>query len=149
MSNYNINEIKFQINRIYVKDISFEAANTPKIFHKDWNSNFKLDVYTSSYQLSSKLFEVVLGLTVTASMDKDIAFICEVKQAGIFNTNSIHDSQIIYFLGVYCPTILFPYGSECISNLVTRGTFPQINLAPINFDDLFHKQSKGTLKKDN
>ncbi|PPI86908.1 protein-export chaperone SecB [Candidatus Pantoea edessiphila] len=137
MSEYNIDEITFQIQRIYIKDISFEAPNTPQIFQKDWNSNLKLDIDNSSYQLSNELFEVVLSVTVIADIDKITAFICEVKQAGIFNIIGIQDLRLMHCLGVYCPNILFPYASECINNLIARGTFPQINLVPINFDKLF------------
>ncbi|PPI88034.1 protein-export chaperone SecB [Candidatus Pantoea edessiphila] len=136
MLDYKFDEMRFHIQRIYIKDISFEAPNTPQIFQKDWNSKLELNIDTFSNQLSNEIFEVVLRLTVTANIDKDIAFLCEVKQAGIFNIIDIPDLYKTHFLRVYCPNILFPYGSECISNLVTRGTFPQTHLTPINFDEL-------------
>ncbi|MXP51459.1 protein-export chaperone SecB [Pantoea sp. SoEX] len=140
MLNYNVNEIKFQIQRIYVKDISFETPNTPQVFNKDWDSNLTLNIHTKHSQLSIKIFEVVLSLTVTSYLNEEIAFLCEVKQAGIFNIYSINKLYLEHFLSTYCPNILFPYASECINNLIIRGSFPQINLAPINFDKIFNEQ---------
>jgi preprotein translocase subunit SecB len=80
---------------------------------------------------------VVLRVTVTATVGEDTAFLCEVQQAGIFSVAGIDGNQMAHCLGAYCPNILFPYARECITSLVSRGTFPQLNLAPVNFDALF------------
>ncbi|MBK4775279.1 protein-export chaperone SecB [Candidatus Pantoea edessiphila] len=148
MLNYNANEIEFQIMRIYVKDISLEAPNIPQIFHKDWNSKLEFSINTSFCQLSEGVFEVVLNVTVTCHLDKDIAFLCEIKQAGIFsiNKNKIDDLQITHFLSTYCPNMLFPYASECINNLVARASFPLIHLLPIDFYEIFNKNLQKDLK---
>lgn len=153
MSEQNNNEMSFQIQRIYTKDISFEAPNSPSIFHKEWAPEVKLDLDTSSNQLEEGVYEVVLRVTVTAQLDDMTAFLCEVQQAGVFTVEGIDDSQLAHCLGAYCPNILFPYARECVSNLVGRGTFPQLNLAPVNFDALFmnylqnsHEETDNTSK---
>ncbi|XZQ56046.1 MAG: protein-export chaperone SecB [Arsenophonus sp.] len=144
MLEQNHEDMVFQIQRIYTKDISFETPNTPNIFQKEWKPEIRLDLDTSSTELVENVHEVILRVTVTASLTEEIAFLCEVQQAGIFSINGIEENQMYHFLCAYCPNILFPYSRECITNLVSRGTFPQLNLAPVNFDVLFmnylHKQ---------
>ncbi len=137
MSEHNKTEMIFQIQRIYIKDMSFESPNAPLIFQQTWQPEIKLDLDTTSNQLAESIYEVVLRVTVTASLGKENAFLCEVQQAGIFSITGIEGSQLAQCLGAYCPNILFPYARESITNLVSRGTFPQLNLAPVNFDALF------------
>ena len=137
MSEHNTNEMQFQIQRVYTKDISFEAPNAPQVFQKEWEPDVKLDLDTASSQLADEVYEVVLRVTVTATVGEDTAFLCEVQQAGIFTIGGIDGTQMAHCLGAYCPNILFPYARECITSLVSRGTFPQLNLAPVNFDALF------------
>lgn len=137
MSEQSNPEMAFQIQRIYTKDVSFEAPGAPQIFQKEWEPEVKLDLDTASNQLAEGVFEVVLRVTVTSALDDDTAFLCEVQQAGIFNVSGLDASQMAHCLGAYCPNILFPYARECITSLVSRGTFPQLNLAPVNFDALF------------
>lgn len=137
MSEQNSPEVDFQIQRIYTKDISFETPNSPLIFQKEWQPEVKLDIDSSSSKLADSLYEVVLRVTVTASIENETAFLCEVQQAGIFIVSGFDDEQLAHCFGAYCPNILFPYVRECVSSLVNRGTFPQINLAPVNFDMLY------------
>lgn len=128
---------QFAIQRIYVKDISYESPNAPAIFRKEWQPAIQLDLDTRSEKLDDNTFEVVLSLTVTARIEEEVAFLCEVQQAGIFSVPVLEDSQMAHMLASFCPNILFPYAREAVSNLVNRGTFPQLNLAPVNFDALF------------
>ena len=137
MSEHNSNEMQFQIQRVFTKDISFEAPNAPQVFQKEWEPDVKLDLDTASSQLADDVYEVVLRVTVTANVGEETAFLCEVQQAGIFTISGIEGTQMAHCLGAYCPNILFPYARECITSLVSRGTFPQLNLAPVNFDALF------------
>ncbi|ERK06857.1 MAG: protein-export chaperone SecB [Pantoea sp.] len=148
MSEHSTNEMQFQIQRVYTKDVSFEAPNAPQVFQKEWEPEVKLDLDTASSQLADEVYEVVLRVTVTASVGEETAFLCEVQQAGIFTISGIEGTQMAHCLGAYCPNILFPYARECITSLVSRGTFPQLNLAPVNFDALFmnylqQQQSEG------
>lgn len=130
-------QVPFAIQRIYVKDISFESPNAPAIFRKDWQPEVKLDLDTRSEKLEDNMFEVVLSLTVTTTVGGETAFLCEVQQAGIFAVPELQDAQMAHMLASFCPNILFPYARETVANLVNRGTFPQLNLAPVNFDALF------------
>nr|WP_123017032.1 protein-export chaperone SecB [Vibrio zhugei] len=127
----------FTIQRIYLKDVSFEAPNSPEVFQHDWNPDVNLDLDTQSRELGESTYEVVLRLTVTVKNAEDTAFLCEVQQAGIFTAEQMEEGQLAHCLGAFCPNILFPYARETISSLVVKGTFPQLNLAPVNFDALF------------
>jgi len=128
---------QFAIQRIYMKDLSFETPNSPAIFQVEWQPEVKLDLDTRSQRLDEGVFEVVLSLTVTATVGDKTAFLCEVQQAGIFTIGNVADLELAHMLGAFCPNVLFPYAREAVSNLVNRGTFPQLNLAPVNFDALF------------
>lgn len=130
-------QAQFGIQRLYVKDISFESPNAPEIFQKEWQPEVKLDLDTKSRKLADDTYEVVLSLTVTTSVGEDTAFLCEVQQAGIFNIGNVGEQQLAHMLASYCPNVLFPYAREAVTSMVTRGTFPQLNLAPVNFDALF------------
>lgn len=128
---------EFQIQRIYIKDVSFEAPNTPVVFQKEWNPEVKLDMDTQTQVLGQDVYEVALTLTVTCKLGEETAFLCEVKQAGIFTAANLDGTNLAHCLGAFCPNILFPYARETIASLVSRGSFPQLNLAPVNFDALF------------
>ena len=128
---------QFQIQRVYTKDISFETPNSPAIFQKEWKPEIKLDLDTRTAELGSNLYEVVLAVTVTATLGEETAFLCEVQQAGIFAIGEMPEQNKAHTLGSFCPNMLFPYAREAISNLVNRGTFPPLNLAPVNFDAIF------------
>ncbi|RXK32952.1 protein-export chaperone SecB [Arsenophonus endosymbiont of Bemisia tabaci Asia II 3] len=151
MSEQSHEEMVFQIQRIYTKDISFETPSAPNIFQQEWHPEVKLDLDTSSSELAEHVYEVILRVTVTSSVAEETAFLCEVQQAGIFSIDGIEESQMAHCLGAYCPNILFPYARECITNLVSRGTFPQLNLAPVNFDALFmnYLQQQHTAETEN
>ncbi|WHL25106.1 MAG: protein-export chaperone SecB [Candidatus Blochmannia vicinus] len=138
----NKNNVLFHIKRIYTKDISFEAPNTPEVFQITWNPKITVDLNSNSANIYANAYEVVLFITVTARIGENTAFLCQVKQAGIFSISGLNQTQMIHCLSAYCPGILFPYASECISSQVSRGTFPQFNLDPINFDILFIKSLK-------
>ncbi|VFP81725.1 protein-export chaperone SecB [Candidatus Erwinia haradaeae] len=133
----NTSEISFQIQRIYTKDVSFEAPHTPQIFQQSWEPEVKMNIETNSSQLSDKTYEVLLRITVNATIGSNTAFLCEVQQAGIFFIENIEDHHMAYTLSVSCQNIIHPYASECIANLILRGTLPPLNLGPINFEKLF------------
>jgi preprotein translocase subunit SecB len=128
---------QFAIQRIYTKDISFETPNSPAIFQKDWKPEIQLDLDTKSNKLAEDTYEVILSLTVTATVEGQTAFLAEVQQAGIFSIGNLAEAQLAHTIGAFCPTTLFPYARESVANLVSRGSFPQINLAPVNFEALF------------
>jgi preprotein translocase subunit SecB len=129
---------QFSLQRIYVKDLSFEAPNAPKTFLGEWKPDVNVELSTQASKLDDgKNFEVVLSVTVTVKNAEQVAFIAEVKQAGIFLVDGVPEGQVAQLLGAYCPNLLFPYARETISDVVTRGSFPQMLLAPVNFDAVF------------
>ncbi|AWB66509.1 protein-export chaperone SecB [Saccharobesus litoralis] len=128
---------QFNISRIYVRDISFESPNAPDVFTVEWQPEVNLDIDTKSKKLADDTYEVVLSVTTTAKVGDKTAFLCEVQQAGIFNCANFPEPALAHCLGATCPNILFPYAREAIASLVNRGTFPVLNLAPVNFDAMF------------
>ena len=131
---------QFALQRIYVKDISFESPKSPSLFKEQWTPEVKLDLNTTNTALEEKdLHEVVLSLTVTVKSGEETAFVAEVQQGGIFLMSNLPEENMKHTLGAFCPNILFPYARETIDNLVTRGSFPPIMLAPVNFDALYEQ----------
>lgn len=134
----------FVIQKVYTKDISFETPNTPEIFREDdWQPNINLQLQSRSKSLDDNVYEIVLMVTVTAKVDNDTtAYLAEVQQAGIFRVSGFEDEEMRYMLGSYCSNILFPFAREVVSDLVTRGGFPQLLLSPVNFDALFAQKEQ-------
>jgi len=133
-------ETQFMVQRIYVKDLSYETPNTPAVFQQQWEPELTLDLNTSSTKLEENVFEVVLTVTATVANKKTTAFLVEVKQAGIFTIQGAPTNQLDHLLNSFCPNILFPFAREAITSQVIRGSFPQLVLAPINFDALYMQQ---------
>ncbi len=127
----------FTIQRIYIKDVSYEAPNSPKIFREDWKPEVNVDLQTKTDTIEDDIYDVILHLTVTVKMGDKTAFLCEVHQAGIFTLKGFPEEQLNHALGSMCPNILYPYAREAVSDIVTRGGFPQLLLAPVNFDALY------------
>lgn len=131
------NEKQFAIQKIYTKDISFETPNAPKVFTLKWEPALDLNLGTHVESLENAMFEVALSLTVTVKIDDTVAYLVEIKQAGIFTLAGFSEQEMGPMLGSFCPNILFPYAREVISDLVSKGGFPQLILAPVNFDALY------------
>ena len=129
---------RLAIERIYVKDISFETPNSPAVFRMEWRPKVDLQVFNDAVRLDEGLYEVVLRVTATVTVDDKTAFLAEVNQAGLFGIKGIEDeARLKAVLGSQCPGILFPYAREVISDLVIRGGFPQFLLAPVNFEAVY------------
>ena len=133
-------ETQFMIQRIYVKNLSFETTNTPAVFQQQWEPELSLDLNTQHTQLDDSTYEVALTVTATVKNKTAVAFLIEVQQAGIFTIQGPAPEQLDHLLGSFCPSILFPYAREAITTEVIRGSFPQLVLAPINFDALYIQQ---------
>lgn len=142
---------QFAIQKIYVKDVSFETPNSPAIFTETkWEPEVNVQLNTRATPLADHMHEVVLSITVTAKSGDKTAYLVEVQQAGIFRTEGFDAAQLNHLLGSFCPNILFPYVREAISDTVTRGGFPQMLLAPVNFDALYAQhlqQQQGAAKE--
>ena len=141
------NEPQFMIQRVYVKDLSFETPNSPNVFREEWEPKLNLDINTSHSLLEENVYEVVLDITATVSNKDAVAFLAEVKQAGIFTIEGAPGEQLEHLLGSFCPNILFPYAREAVSDMVIKASFPQLVLAPINFDALFMQQKEEAAKQ--
>lgn len=133
-------EPQFSLQRVYVRDLSFEAPKSPEIFRQDWKPGISLDINTRQKVLEGDFHEVVLTLSVTVKNGEDVAFIAEVQQAGIFLLRGMDDNAKAHTLGAFCPNLLFPYAREALDNLVVRGTFPALMLSPVNFDALYAQE---------
>ena len=138
----NQNQPQFALQRIYVKDLSFESPNSPLVFQEQWKPEVNLDLNTSHSKVSDNQYEVVLSMTVTSKVGEKVAYIVEIQQAGVFMVQGIEGAQLGQMLGAYCPTILFPYAREAIDGVVNKGSFPALMLAPVNFDAIYAQALK-------
>ncbi|WP_227430675.1 protein-export chaperone SecB [Psychrobacter sp. I-STPA6b] len=124
------------LERIYVKDMSLEVPGA-QVFTREWKPELDINLSTNAEKLDDDHYQIVLTVSVNATNAGESAFIAEVHQAGIFLLQNIPEEQLPQILGAYCPNVLFPYAREVISDIVTRGSFPQLLLAPVNFDQAF------------
>ena len=138
-------EQQFVIQKIYLKDVSFESPQTPDIFvASDWSPEVNVQVANNARQLGEGVFETALTITATASVNNETIYLAEVQYAGIFTVVGFDDAQTQQILGAYCPNLIQPYIRETVADLVMKGGFPQLVLQPINFDQLFaqHQQER-------
>jgi preprotein translocase subunit SecB len=126
------------LQQLYVKDLSFEAPNTPQIFQQSSiEPETELNIRNSHSAIGDNLYEVILHISVHAKKDEQTIFLAEIDQAGLFLLNGYTPEQSNMLLGTQCPSTLFPYAREAISSLVGKGGFPPLILQPINFDALY------------
>lgn len=136
-------ETHFSIQKIYIKDVSFESPDTPQAFSfTKWEPKIDLNLNNAHSNIDDKLYEAVLTITATVKHQDKTAYLVEVQQAGIFAVFGFNDKDIKYLLGSQCMNVLFPYARETISDLTTRGGFPPLILSPVNFDALYQQHMK-------
>ena len=136
------NQAQFALQRIYVKDLSFESPNSPLVFQEQWKPQVSLDLNTSHSKIADNQYEVVLSLTVTTKVGEKVAYLVEIQQAGVFMVSGVEGAQLSHMLGAYCPQVLFPYAREAIDGIVNKGSFPALMLAPVNFDAIYAQALK-------
>ena len=134
------NQPFFNIQRIYLKDMSLEQPNSPGIFLEQDMPSVEVEVDVKAERLAESVFEVLVTGTVTAKVSDKVAFLIEAKQAGIFDIRNIPVDQIDPLVGIACPTILFPYLRSNVADAITRAGFPPIHLAEINFQALYEQR---------
>jgi len=139
-ANAQNNETQFAVQRIYTKDLSFESPKSPQIFQQKWEPAVELSLNSKQNALGGDFHEVILSLSVTVKTGEEVAFIAEVQQAGIFLIKGLDEAAMHHTLAAFCPNILFPYAREALDNLVVRGSFPALMLAPVNFDALYAQE---------
>ena len=132
----------FQIEKIYIKDLSLELPNAPQIFLQSENPQLEIQVRNEGQKFSDPLYEVVVTVTVTARVGEKTLFLAEAAQAGIFSLRDIPEADIAPLLGIACPNILYPYVREAISDMVTRAGFPPVLLAPVSFEALYAQRNQ-------
>ena len=130
--------IQMRIERLYLKDASFESPGSPSIFGEQWRPQTQVDINTKVNNLGDNRHEVVLACTVTSKRENErVAFVAEVHYAGIFVIEGAQSGQLNQILGIACPSTLFPYVRENLDSLCVRGGFPALQLAPVNFEVLY------------
>lgn len=137
MAEDNQTEKQFALQKLYVKDVSFETPNSPEIFTSKWEPQVEFNLASNAQNLQEDLYEVGLTVTVTVKLADKTAYLVEVCQAGIFTLTGFSDQEMGPMIGSFCPNILFPYAREAVSDLVIKGGFPPMLLAPVNFDALY------------
>lgn len=138
---------QFQIQRLYVKDVSFEIPNAPGIFSDAGQADIKMSLAQRVEQLEENVQEVVLTVTVTATVGEKTAYLVEVAQAGIFLISGFNEQAMHAVMNTLCPTTLFPYARQAISSLVGQGGFPPLMLQPVNFDQLYAQRMKQMMEE--
>ncbi len=127
----------FTVEKIYVKDVSFEVPGAPAVFAEQAQPQLQLNLSQNVQQVGENAFEVTLGVTLTCNADDKTLYLAEVKQAGVFGLAGFDPQTLDAMLGTHCPNVLYPYARQLISDLIQAGGFPPFFLQPINFDALY------------
>lgn len=135
-------ETRFGVQRIYLKDASLEAPDSPDAFRRQYNPQVNFSINSRSKKVEGTTYEVVLRLTADVKQDNKTVFLVEVQQAGIFDVVGLEGERLEQVLTITCPTVLFPYGREAVDSLVTKASFPPLMLAPINFEAVYLSAKK-------
>jgi preprotein translocase subunit SecB len=127
----------FNIEKIYVKDLSLEVPNSPQVFLQREAPQVDIEIQSRELKVDEGIYEVVVTVTTTARVGEKVFFLAEASQAGVFQIRNVPEQDIAPLLGIGCPNILFPYARETISDLVARAGFPPVILAPVNFEPIY------------
>lgn len=131
------------IQKLYLKDFSFESPNSPRVFTAtDWKPKTNLNLRSAHSPAAEDSHEVVLTITVDAKHDDTTLFLIEVHQAGLFHIAGYTPEEFDAIVGSFCPATLFPFAREAIASIVARGGFPEFLLQPINFDALYAESKR-------
>ncbi len=136
-------QASFQIEKIYAKDVSLEIPNAPQVFTEQIQPQLEVQIATEMNNFAEGLYEVTVRATVTAKAGERTVFLAEAVQAGIFSLRNVPQQELDPLLAIGCPTIVFPYLRETISDLVVRGGFPPVLLSPVSFEALYMQRLQG------
>ncbi len=134
------NLAQVNVQKIYIKDSSFEAPSAPQIFQDQGQPQIQLNLGQRTASIGPDVYEVVLTVTVTCKLADKTAYLAEVQQAGIFGLTGFPQSDLQAVLGTFCPHTLFPYARQAVANMIMDGGFPPFQLQPINFEQIFADQ---------
>ncbi len=132
----------FNIEKIYVKDLSVEVPNAPAIFLDREQPQIDMQLNTQSAAVDDGIYQTILTLTINAKINDKVAFLVELQQAGIFRIQNLPQEAMEPALGVGCPNILFPYAREAVSDAVLKAGFPPLMLQPVNFELIYMQQQQ-------
>jgi preprotein translocase subunit SecB len=132
----------FQIEKVYVKDVSLEIPHAPKVFLEQLQPQLEVQINTGADNFAEGYYEVTVTATVTARVGERTLFLAEAQQAGIFQVRGVPQSDLGPLLGIACPTVIYPYLRETIQDMVSRGGFPPVILAPLSFEALYLQQQQ-------
>ena len=135
-------ETTFQIEKIYVKDLSLELPHAPQVFLQSEQPQLEVQIANGAARIGEGMFEVTVGVTVTARAGERTLFLVEAVQAGIFQIVGVPDEEMGPLLGIGCPTILYPYARETVSDMVTRAGFPPVLLTPVSFESIYAQRAQ-------
>ena len=130
----------FQIQRVYLKDLSLEQPNSPEILLEQGTPQVDVNLGIEAKPLAEGVFEVAVTATVQTKLGERTLFLCEAKEAGIFEIRGIPDDQMAAVIGIACPQIVYPYLRAVVADVVTRAGFPPVHLAEVNFQAMFEAQ---------
>lgn len=136
------NQPSFNIEKLYVKDLSLEIPHAPLIFLERESPQVDVQIHSQAAPIEEEVFEVVVTTTVTAKIGEKVMLLIEAKQAGIFRLRNLPKDDMESVLAVMCPNILFPYLREVVSDTAVRAGFAPILLNPINFEVLYQQQKQ-------
>jgi preprotein translocase subunit SecB len=128
---------QFTVEKIYVKDVSFEVPNAPQVFNDPTQPQLQMNLNQRVQRVGDQGYEVVLGITLTCTVGDKTAYLAEVQQAGIFGLAGFDEATLDGMLGTHCPNILYPYARQTVSDLIQAGGFPPFLMQPINFEALY------------
>ena len=135
-------QVQFRLERIFVKDMSFENPGAPECFLKKWSPEVNMEINSKARRLEGEAYEVSLEIEVKANQDKTPVFLVSVEQAGVFTVQGAEGEMLERILNTTCPSILFPYAREVVDGAVIKGSMPPLMLAPINFEALYEQQKQ-------
>lgn len=133
---------QLSLQRIFLKDLSFESPRSPVVFQEEWKPEVGLELNTKSRQVGENAYEVVLEMTINVKNNGEAAFLIQIQQGGLFAIAGLDEKQLHHALGAFCPATLFPYARESVDTFCVKGSFPALMLAPVNFDALYVESLK-------
>ena len=138
------------MQKVYIKDVSFETPRSTEIFTEQaqWSPEVKVQLNTENKNIKADLYECTLMITVTVELEGKPAYLAEVQQSGLFTISGFGESELAHLLGSYAPSVLFPFVREVVSDLAVKGGFPQLLLDPINFDALYAQHLKSAKQQN-
>lgn len=139
MAETNLDPV-FQIQRVYLKDMSLEQPNSPEILLNQEQPSVEIQLGVDAKPVAEGLFEITVTATVHTKIEDKTVFLVEAKQAGIFEIRNIQDEQMSSLLGIACPQIVYPYLRSNVADIVQRAGFPPVHMAEINFQAMYEQQ---------